>query len=164
MKYLTLIRHAKSSWDYPQLADFDRPLNSRGERSAPEMGRRLAARHIVPDLIVSSPANRAITTAEIIASEIGYPKDRIKEENRIYEASSKSILEVINEQNDSADKIFMFGHNPGMHQLAEFLADFNMYKFPTCAVLHIRFNTDSWKNIGKDKGIVEFYDFPKKKS
>ena len=78
MKTLYVIRHAKSSWDDPTLSDFDRPLNNRGKKDAPTMGKRLAQRQVVPDLLLSSPAERALTTCKIIAEEIHYPAGKIK--------------------------------------------------------------------------------------
>ncbi len=92
MKHLFLIRHAKSSWDHAELSDFDRPLNKRGKRDAPMMGRRLAKRGVNPDLILSSPAKRALKTARIIGSEIGSPKGDIHTDKRIYEAAPISPI------------------------------------------------------------------------
>ena len=104
MKTLTLVRHAKSSWKDTSLADRDRPLNKRGKRDAPEMGRRLTAAGVRPSLIVSSPAVRAWTTAKIIANEIGYPREFLQRDSALYLASVNGILDVIASQDTGFNK------------------------------------------------------------
>ena len=94
MKYLYLVRHAKSSWDFPELADADRPLNKRGKRNAPEMGLRLAARNLELDTIITSPANRAKTTARMIAEQLEFPVESISEMDEIYHAGTASLVDV----------------------------------------------------------------------
>src|SRR2546421_80442 len=101
MKTLTLARHAKSSWDDLELSDFERPLNKRGRKDAPFMGELLHSRGFRPDLIVSSPANRALTTARIIAEELEYPLDRIIVNEKLYEADSGDILNVARATDDA---------------------------------------------------------------
>ncbi len=118
MKTLILVRHAKSSWAYPHLSDFDRPLNGRGKRDAPRMGRYLAERGIHADLIVSSPANRAITTARTIQEYQVSPKPRIVEERSLYHASAATILRVVQAQPDDVNSLMIFGHNPGFTDCA----------------------------------------------
>ena len=95
MKKLVLIRHAKSSWKNPGLRDFDRPLNKRGKADAPEMGRRLALRSLMPDRLLSSPAKRAIRTAEIIAGAIGFPAGRISRMDRLYGAGVAELIGIL---------------------------------------------------------------------
>ena len=95
MKTLYLVRHAKSSWNFPELRDFDRPLNKRGKKNAPEMGKRLRAKGILPDLLLTSPANRALTTAREIAEKIGYPIKDILEDDHIYHSSETILLQII---------------------------------------------------------------------
>ena len=95
MKTLTLVRHAKSSWEHPELDDRDRPLNKRGERDAPIMGQRIAAAGIRPSLIIASPATRAWSTAKIIANEIGYPREFLQREIKLYHASLDTMLDVL---------------------------------------------------------------------
>ena len=114
MKTLVLVRHAKSSWSDPSLDDFDRPLNKRGERNAPEMGRRLGESGLQPDIFVSSPANRARSTAEIIAKELDYPADNIIYHGDLYHASPGDLLEAVRSLGDNIETAFLFGHNPGI--------------------------------------------------
>ena len=163
MKKLTLIRHAKSSWEYPELMDYERPLNTRGLKNAPEMGKRLAAKGIKPDLIMSSPALRAITTAGLIAGQVDYSAEKIVKNNQIYDAWLDDLVKVIHQVPDDIHHLFLIGHNPGLPDLAEHLCNFEVYKFPTCAVVQIEFNTTGWKNLAGKSGIVSFYDYPKNK-
>ena len=118
MKQLTVVRHAKSSWDYPDLADHDRPLNKRGERDAPAMGDRLAARGYRPELVISSSANRALTTATAIADAIGYPPDQIVVEERIYGIDVSRLVALVPfEQNRCALPPLLRAANLVSHQM-----------------------------------------------
>ncbi len=162
MKRLYLVRHAKSSWKDATLEDFDRPLNKRGQRDAPFMGKRLKFYKVSPDLIMSSPAKRAAKTAKVIAEEIGFPKKQIVYEDAIYEAGVKSLLRVIREINDSASQVLLFGHNPGLTMLAEYLSDAVIDNIPTCGVFCLDFNVTSWENVEEGKGTIVFFDYPKK--
>ncbi|MDH3757345.1 MAG: histidine phosphatase family protein, partial [Gammaproteobacteria bacterium] len=121
MKTLTLVRHAKSSWKDTSLADRDRPLNKRGKRDAPEMGRRIVAAGIRPSLIVSSPAVRAWTTAKVIANAIGYPREFLQRDNTLYLASVNGILDVIASQDVGFNNLMLVGHNPGFTDFANYL-------------------------------------------
>src|SRR5271157_4582531 len=117
MKTLFLIRHAKSSWDDTALPDKDRPLGDRGRRDAPKMGKRLAKRDVKPDLILSSPARRALKTAEIIAKKLDYKLGRILVVDCMYPGGADSLLRVINELDDGLQCVMLFGHNPGLEDL-----------------------------------------------
>lgn len=163
MKTLYLVRHAKSSWDYPELSDYERPLNKRGKRDAPEMGQRLASKGITPDLMLSSPANRALTTCETIAQEIDYPKNKIITNEDIYHASKESLLEILKDVDDKYDSIMMFGHNPGFTDFANELADTDIVNIPTCGLFACTFPLDSWNYIEWSSAHLLFYDYPKKK-
>lgn len=161
MKTLTLIRHAKSDWDDANLTDFDRPLNSRGKKDAPEMGRELAERDFMPDQIITSPAKRAMSTAKRIAKAIEFPKDAIQTDERIYEASLATLMEIVNELDDAADHVALIGHNPGLTELGNHLTGDDIANLPTCSVLSISFDVDSWNEVWEDSGQVDFYDDPK---
>ncbi len=162
MKRLYLIRHAKSSWKNPDLADFDRPLNKRGKENAPFMGRRLRKYNVKPDLLLSSPAKRALKTAKLIAGEIDFPKENIVTEELIYEAGVRTLVQVIQNLEDSFHQVMLFGHNPGFTALAECLTAYEVYNIPTCGIFCVDFEIDSWKKVAKDVGIVKFFDYPKK--
>ena len=162
MKRLYLIRHAKSSWKDPTLTDLDRPLNKRGKRDAPFMGKRLKTHNIQPDLIISSPAKRAQRTAKIIAEEIGFSKEKIIYDESVYEAGVSTLLRVIRYIQDSANDVVLFGHNPGLTMLAESLTHTLIENIPTCGIFCIDFPVDSWKDIVEGSGTVVFFDYPKK--
>ena len=112
MKTLFLIRHAKSSWDDTALPDKDRPLGDRGRRDAPKMGKRLAKRDVKPDLILSSPARRALTTAEIVAKKLDYKLKDIVVDDRLYTGAVHDPLNVIHKVGDKLERVMLFGHNP----------------------------------------------------
>lgn len=162
MKELFFIRHAKSSWEHSALADFDRPLNERGRIAAPYMGQRLFAQGIEPECIVSSPANRAISTARLVAHEF-VNEIEIIEESKLYHASTFLILDVINQISDTLNSVFLVGHNPGLSDVVEYLSDASLGDLPTTAVVGIRFNVDSWSLISGSTGELIFYDYPKNK-
>lgn len=163
MKVLTLVRHAKSSWGNPHLDDFDRPLNQRGQRNAPEMGKRLAGRSFSPDLLITSPAKRAVTTARMVAAEIGYPEKRVKSDQRIYLATPESLIDIIRETPQEVRHLVLFGHNPGFTQLANRLGDMRIDNVPTCGVVRLEFELESWRNFPGDGGTLRDFDFPKRR-
>jgi phosphohistidine phosphatase len=161
MKRLTLLRHAKSSWKDPELADFDRPLNKRGKRDAPLMGERLAGRDQRPELIISSPARRARKTAKLIARELEIPDDRLILAMEIYEAEPETLLKVVRGLDDRWEHVLLIGHNPGLTELGNLLADCGMDNIPTCGVLCLDFDAENWKSLGAKSGTLIFYDTPK---
>jgi phosphohistidine phosphatase len=161
MKTLTLVRHAKSSWKDTSLADRDRPLNKRGERDAPEMGRRIAAAGIRPSLIISSEAVRASTTARIIADEIGYPREFLQRDKRLYLASVNTILDVIVAQDNGFNNLMLVGHNPGFTDFANYLVPGLTNNIPTAGVVSVQLDTDDWSLYDKPGVELVLYDFPK---
>lgn len=159
-KQLLLIRHAKSDWGNAGLDDFDRPLNKRGKANAPEMAERLAKQKIVPELIVSSPALRALITAKFFAETWEIPAKSIQLAPSIYEASVKTLLSVINNLPHQYDFIAMFGHNPGLTDLVNYF-DVVVDNMPTCSVVYLEFPFDDWKMISAATGKVLLFDYPK---
>ena len=162
MKRLTLVRHAKSSWKDPELSDFDRPLNKRGKHDAPLTGKRLAARGLRPEFIVSSPARRARRTAKLIARELELPDDRLILETEIYDAEAEVLLKVVRALDERWEHVLLVGHNPGLTELGNLLADCGIENIPTCGVLCLDFDTGDWKSLGPRSGTLVFYDTPKK--
>ena len=116
MKSIIIIRHADASYDTNIPTDFDRPLTNQGLLDAKVMGKVLSNKTQDINLILSSPANRAITTARIIAEQIEYDKI-IEEKKRIYNASYREILDIISKLNNEIHSVIIFGHNPGLHML-----------------------------------------------
>jgi phosphohistidine phosphatase len=161
MKTLFLIRHAKSSWDDTALPDKDRPLSDRGRRDAPKMGKRLAKRDVKPDLILSSPARRALTTAEIIAKKLDYKRKDIVVDDQLYSAAVHDLLNVIQKLGDKLERVMLFGHNPELTEFAHRLSS-EITHMPTCAVAKFMFSAKSWSNIGKAKLAKVALDYPKK--
>ena len=147
MKTLFLVRHAKSSKDDPALPDRERPLNERGMRDAPKMGERLAKRDVEPDLVLSSPAVRALTTAQLFARKLDYKLADIVVDERLYASSPDVLLKVIHALGDKPKCVLLFGHNPEIgdlaHQLSNRIAD-----MPTCAVAELEFDVKSWASVG----------------
>jgi phosphohistidine phosphatase len=159
MKKLYIIRHAKSSWKNSELDDFDRPLNKRGELNAPFMGNILKEKKVKPDLILSSPALRAKTTAEIIAKKLNYSKEIvfIKE---IYEASASSLNEILIQLNDESNTVLLFGHNPEFNMLTEMYVNFDE-NIPTCGVVELEFDCNRWSEISAKNARLASFDYPK---
>ncbi len=161
MKYLTLIRHAKSDWSDPQLTDFDRPLNARGKKAAPLMGRRICERGIRPELLLSSPAKRARKTAQLIARELGIDKDAVGYEQSIFEARRQTLSDLLAAVR-KADHVALIGHNPGLSDLAVWLCPEAPEWLPTCGVLQLELDIKSWKKLHKGGAKILYYDYPKK--
>lgn len=162
MKKIFLIRHAKSDWGNHFISDFDRALSSRGKKDAPKMGEILESKKTMPNLIVSSPAKRAITTAKIFSAILNYPIDAILEEPIIYEATTQNLLDVINRIEDKYDSVLMFGHNPAFTVLANLLGDKYIDNMPTCAIVELALGVDTWSQVGADSGEVISFEYPKK--
>ena len=162
MKRLLLCRHAKSSWKDITLEDIDRPLNKRGKRAAPEMGRRLSDKGITPDMIISSPACRARKTARQLAKVTGFGKNNVILLEKVYSASAEELLAIIREFDDAATVVLMVGHNPETTLLANILGDLDIENVPTCGIVALDFGVDSWQEVGKIKGTMIFFDYPRK--
>lgn len=162
MKKLFLVRHAKSSWDYSDLTDFERPLNKRGRRDAPFMARLLAQQGVSPEMIISSPASRAATTARYFCESLNLSFHDISLEPKLYEASADDILNVIYGIDNSFKSIMLFSHNPGLTDLADLLLDKPIDNIPTCGIVAIGFNINSWDQISNNNSEILFFEYPKK--
>jgi phosphohistidine phosphatase len=167
MKTLYLIRHAKSSWDDPDLGDFERPLNKRGKKDAPNMAKRLKEKRVTPDFIITSPATRALDTAKEFAKILGYDKDKIKTDKRLYHANEDQFLSIIHElkerDRDEEEVVLVFGHNPGLTEFANLLLNEHIDNIPTCGIVKAHLKIDRWKDARFGCGELEFLDFPKSK-
>ena len=162
MKTLTLLRHAKSSWKDTSLKDRDRPLNKRGERDAPKMGKRIDAAGIRPSLIVSSPAVRALTTAKVAAKALDYPLEYLEREDQLYLASLDDLLDVLVAQDDKFDRIMLVAHNPGLTDFANFLQPGLTNNLPTAGVITVNIDQDHWNLYERPPTELVYYDWPKK--
>lgn len=161
-KTLFIVRHAKSSWDDAGLDDRRRPLNDRGREEAPKMGKHLAGYKLRPELITSSPAVRALKTAEKIAKELGFRKSDVAVDEAIYTFNGGSLTDVVRGFDDKYDSIMLVGHNPAVTELVNYLTNSQIDNVPTCGVALIELNTGRWKDIAKGKGSLLEFDYPKK--
>ena len=160
-KILYLVRHAKSSWKDASLSDRDRPLNGRGRRSVVDMGKRMLKQGHKPDLILSSPARRAISTAKSIAKELAYDRSDIVRHEKLYFSGVRGMINVLEGVDDRYQKVMMVGHNPVMTSLMNILANSSTVNMPTCAIAVIGFDIASWAELDTVDGDLLGYDYPK---
>ena len=164
IKTLYLLRHAKSDWNDRTLSDFERPLNVRGAIQAPQIADVLAAKNNYPQAIISSPANRALSTAKIVAVQIGITENEIGSEKRIYEANILTLMYLLQETSDDIDCLLLVGHNPGMSGLVNTLSKQKAAPIPTCALIQLELEIDAWKDIAPECANLISIDVPKKES
>ena len=145
MKTLLLLRHAKSSWKQPELADHDRPLNKRGKQTAPHMGALLQDEDLIPDLIVCSSAVRAHTTALLVAKACTYTGE-IHQTRTLYLAEPADYVEVLRQVAENHTRVLVVGHNPGLEALIEELVDEAMV-MPTAALVYLELSLKRWKDL-----------------
>lgn len=166
MKKLIVIRHAKSSWDDPSLDDFDRPLNKRGEKDAPRIGKLLREMKIVPDYLITSPAVRTMETCKQIAKKLDFPSNKIIRNQRLYHAEKEVILQVVKEiidrKNDDEEIAMLFGHNPGLTEFVNAISNEAIANIPTCGVVIISFPNTHWQDVEFGSGSMEWFHYPKK--
>ena len=162
MKDICLVRHAKSSWKYPKLDDFERPLNKRGRKNAPFMGKIVHQLRFSPDLIIASPASRAAMTAWIFAFEINYPLEKIRYLASIYESDEMDLIHIIEELDDNLVKVMLVGHNPALTHLANSIGNYPISNIPTSGVFCVTLDITSWSGIKKNHGKLKYFEFPKK--
>jgi phosphohistidine phosphatase len=163
MLRLTLIRHAKTEPARQGQEDWDRVLEARGKRDAPEMGRRLKTLDLKPDKMISSPAARAIATATLIARELGFPVSKIQQEERLYLASPKDLRAVVHELGQGAKHLMLVGHNPGLTEFADRVSsERGVDNLPTCATYTLEFEIESWAELDWGTGINAELDYPKR--
>ena len=161
MKKIYLIRHAKSSWKDLSLRDFDRPLNKRGKRDAPFMASLLKGKGVIPDRIISSPANRAFTTACHFADALGIDHSDILKKSEIYEAFPEDLHQLILSLDEDWTTVFLFGHNPGFTSYANRYASEYIANMPTCSIVGLLSTADRWAALDPSNSkVTEFY-FPK---
>jgi phosphohistidine phosphatase len=161
MKTLLLIRHAKSSWENFDQPDFDRPLNDRGKKDAPEMAERVKERKINPDVIISSPAKRAKKTAKYFAEAFDMNKDDIVLLERLYEAAVNDYVLTVQELSNKYDVVFVFAHNPAITAFANSLTNVRIDDMPTCSVFAVSAHCEDWNNFSNSEKQFLFFDYPK---
>ena len=160
-KQLLLVRHAKSDWNDASLSDFDRPLNERGKKDAPDIARRLHDKKIKIDLIISSPAKRAKKTAAIFAKEFKIGKGKILYNDKLYEESEDALFNIISSTENKYNSIAIFTHNPGITDFANLLTGKRIDNIPTCGIFAVKTDTKDWAEFKTAKKEFLFFDFPK---
>jgi phosphohistidine phosphatase len=161
MKRLYLVRHAKSDWIDASLPDIERPLNDRGRVDAPKMAKTLVSKSYIPDLIITSPAVRAKTTADyFIAAYQNVPSEL---DSKLYHADIDDIINTCIHIDDKNNSIMIFCHNPGITYFANVICDANIDNVPTTGVLVIDVDTPTWENLDMSKLTLIDFLYPKMK-
>jgi phosphohistidine phosphatase len=162
MKTLFLVRHAKSEWANENLSDIDRPLNARGYKDAHFMSEQFKKNKLMPDLMITSPAIRATSTALIFSRNFNYDCAAIQLKMMLYETTEKEYLKIISETDNSKNSLMLFAHNPTLTMLSNRLTKPFTENIPTCGIVGIQFKIKEWKEIMTATGELFLYDFPKK--
>jgi len=162
MKTIYLVRHAKSDRENTNLLDIERPLNERGYSNANSMSQLFNEKQDTPDIIVSSPAIRAFSTASIFAKNLNYDLNNILIKKELYESSTKDYLSVITDMDEQFHSLMLFAHNPTISSFADSLCKALPMEMPTCAIAGIRFDCKKWKDIKNLKGELFLFEYPKK--
>ncbi|PQJ10881.1 phosphohistidine phosphatase [Flavipsychrobacter stenotrophus] len=162
---LVMIRHAKSSWANPLQSDFDRPLNERGKREAPEMAEKLKEAGIMPDLIICSTAKRTRQTAKRISEVLGYDLANIRWEEKLYHCIPSVFEELLYEVSDKVKTVFIIAHNPGITEFVNQLSpDFSTDNMPPCGMVATRFKAEEWNRFPLAERKVILFEYPEKKA
>ncbi|MEZ4756488.1 MAG: histidine phosphatase family protein [Flavobacteriales bacterium] len=162
MHTLYICRHAKSDRGPGYANDHDRPLNERGLRNAPYMAGLFAQRGEPVDLLLSSTAARAAATADFHAAALGVPAASILHRHELYLASVQDIVHVLNGLTDDRQRVMLFGHNPGLSQLLEYLADDGIGDLPTGSIVRVDLHVSAWASVGRGTGTIVWWDHPKR--
>lgn len=161
MKRVVIVRHAKAV-PYGYDDDFNRDLTGRGKNDAKLISTKLNKQGIKPQLMISSPAKRALTTARIFAENLNYNKNEIREVEDIYSGlTTNGFLELIKSLPEEYENVFFFGHNPGFHYFVQNLLNRYNYDMPTCTTVGIDFNNDQWQQTEARTGVMAFRIIPK---
>lgn len=162
MKQLFVVRHAKSSWDHIGLTDFERPLNKRGKHDAPDMAKRVWDNGVRVDGIISSPANRALSTAEIFAERFGFTKKDILKLDRLYHADVQTFYDVISKEiPEHWNHVILFSHNPGITHFVNSTQLVMLDNMPTCGVFGFEADCKTWKQLETSPKKFILFDYPK---
>ena len=149
-KLLYLLRHAKAEGSKQKLADLDRALTERGVSDAKKLAAKLRKKELDFNLIVASPAIRAITTAQIIAKTLDFRQSHIEVDEHLYQANASDFLEVVAKLHKKASKVLLVGHNPGMEEFVQLLSGESVV-MPTCSLVRLDLDVKHWKDLEKIK-------------
>lgn len=162
MKTVVLIRHAKSDKKTKNLRDIERPLNKRGLKDAPTMSQALKRNQFIPQLIITSPAERAMKTAKLIAKEMDINEEAILSDPTLYMESKSTMLNTIKQIDDKFDIVFLVSHNPGLTDLVNYISLETIENVPTTGIAVIQIDSQTWKEVDMGNGKMVFYETPKK--
>lgn len=163
LRRLYIIRHGKSSWDHAGLEDIDRPLATRGFRNAGEMAERLQKAGLIPQLIFSSPANRALNTALIMSKTWGLGPEKLQIHDPLYMAYPSDIDQVVACAPEEITDLAIFGHNPSFTAYANGFLEFPLDNLPTAGMVIVTMESDAWRGIGPEHVKDTYVDYPKRK-
>lgn len=158
MKEIILVRHGKSSWEY-DLSDINRPLNSRGVSDAKLVADDFVKKGDLPDIIYSSPANRALSTCKIFTSILGFSEDSIQVIDELYDFGGKDVINFIKKLPNDYNNVMIFGHNHAFTSISNIFGDQFIDNLPTSGLVKLRFDIPNWKDL--KKGTTEFIIIPK---
>jgi phosphohistidine phosphatase len=159
-KDLYLLRHAEASERQSSQSDRERMLSSTGLQNATRMGIFLQSGGFGPDIILCSAAERTYQTATLVAEQLKYDTSKIHRNPEIYEASTRTLLQVINQLKPAWNKVLLVGHNPSLTYLAEYLTGAEIGHVTTCGLVHLRFSTDNWETVAEGTGEFISYHNP----
>ena len=162
MKTLIILRHGKSSWDDHRLRDFDRPLKNKGRRRTQLIADYLKQHDVVPQIIVSSPAVRAIDTARIAANGLGYNQSEIIQNESLYFVSTEKYFEAVYATPDNVQTMMIVGHNPMITDFCNTFIEHPVDNIPTSGLCVVSFDAQQWQDIHKAKHQLLHLVFPKK--
>lgn len=162
MKQLYITRHGKSSWDYSDIADIDRPLNARGIRNSYSMAERLLRQGARPDIIVSSPATRALSTAVIFMRVLKLPAGILRIDENIYDGDLGDLTRIITSTGPEYSCLMLFGHNPAFTVLANRFLVESVDNIPTAGIVSLTFEAENWQDLERTAPEKETFDYPKR--
>ena len=161
-RILAIVRHGKSTWEYGAINDFDRPLKESGISNTIAVAQKLLEKKYFPSMMVSSPANRALHTAMILAREMQYPTENVRINTSLYTETEDEVLDLIKLTDDIYQTLFIFGHNPTFTYLANHFLNHKIENLPTSGVALFEFSCDQWADISRKTVTRELCIFPKK--
>lgn len=160
-KRLSILRHAKSSWDAQGLSDHDRPLNKRGLRDAPKLGKLMQAGSIIPNRVISSTAQRAQETTQLVTAPLGFKQEHLRTDRDLYLASAATLIDVAAGCDDDVEHLMLVAHNPGMTDAVNRLGDVTLDNLPTCGIFCFEFEIDRWSELPAAAGRCVWHHYPK---
>ena len=160
-KILGIVRHGKSTWEYGPVNDFDRPLKESGINNTIAIAQKLLEKKYSPSLMISSPANRALHTAMILAREMHFPAENVRINTSLYTETEDEVMDLIKLTDDIYPSLFIFGHNPTFTYLANHFLNHKIENLPTSGVALFEFSVEHWSDISRKTVVRELCIFPK---